>query len=541
MPWMSSIPITLWRHRGLRDYLVHWKQTSKEPFHDEDEVDDGEDALDVPSADHSDYECDVASDEEFEDDRDAFQKNDVAMRTLGDSGWKIYDEFHCEYVVVTIIYFCIDMAIGDLQLPGADDLYSGTQGVTKSAAALGKSPLGMFFYFLPKSLWLHIVTETNEYRVQCIPRDVENIRKKQLEAQAKDPRKMLQPHADIVAKLERVNPIKPYESVHVIELLTVRTLCSHTDDLDKHWATREDGAVPRGTFARYMKRDRFRTVTRYLHFSSNTASSATTDKTWKFRPVLQTIERTFRRGYGVGARVYDKDKPHKYGTKCYMTCCAETGYCSRISFCELFFIPFRIVQIILIDINSNMCYSLFDRAEVYLGAVVNKQKLKGVTQKEVIRNVAKPFEGQQGKRLIIADNFYTSCSLALTLLEMGFYYVGIHRKARLGWPRSLPLAQKSRPRGMARGIYRIAQAIQHADLVAVAWINSTPVHMIAPGCSINVTSVTQKQNMSSSLEHVPSPQLIADYHACMDGVDSYNQLRLQSYSLQQCVAFKKYY
>ncbi|POM60676.1 hypothetical protein PHPALM_30429 [Phytophthora palmivora] len=308
---------------------------------------------------------------------------------------------------------------------------------------------GNVLYFLPKSLWLHIATETNEYRVQCIPRDAENIRKKQLEAQAKDPRKKVQLHADIVAKLERVKPIKPYKIVH-------DTVQSYVG-LDKHWATREDGAVPRETFGRYMKRDRFRTATRYLHFSSNTASSATTDKAWKVRPVLQTIERTLRRCYRMGARpsfdegtipkrnqfnpirVYNKDKPHKYGTKCYMTCCAETGYCSRISFCELFFIPFRIVRNVLIDTNGSICYSVLHIVEVYLGAVMNKQKSKGVAQKAVIRNVAKIFEGQLGKRLIIADNFYTSCPLALTLLEMGFYLVGTHRKARVGWPRSSPL------------------------------------------------------------------------------------------------------
>ncbi|POM60427.1 hypothetical protein PHPALM_30725 [Phytophthora palmivora] len=77
----------------------------KEPFHDEDEFDDGEDALDVPSADHSDYESDVDSDEDFEDDSDAFQQDDVAMRTLGDSGWKDMTSFivYTEYEVETII------------------------------------------------------------------------------------------------------------------------------------------------------------------------------------------------------------------------------------------------------------------------------------------------------------------------------------------------------------------------------------------------------------------------------------------------------
>ncbi|POM60426.1 hypothetical protein PHPALM_30724 [Phytophthora palmivora] len=148
------------------------------------------------------------------------------------------------------------MAIGELQLPGADDLYSGTHGVTKIGSSIWQVTTGNVLYFLPKSLGC-----TLPPRPMMHPRDAENIRKKQLEAQAKDPRKAVQPHAEIVAKLERVKPIKPYEIVHVIGLLTARTLCSHTDALDKHWATREDGAVPRGTFGRYMKRDRFRTVT----------------------------------------------------------------------------------------------------------------------------------------------------------------------------------------------------------------------------------------------------------------------------------------
>ncbi|POM60675.1 hypothetical protein PHPALM_30428 [Phytophthora palmivora] len=72
-------------------------------------------------------------------------------------------------------------------------------------------------------------------------------------------------------------------------------------------------------------------------------------------------------------------------------------------------------------------------------------------------------------------------------------------------------------------------------------MDSTPLHLIATGCSTKMAIVTRKQKMSSSLERVPCPQLIADYHAGMGGVDPHDQLRYQSYSLQQCVAFKKYY
>ncbi|POM80899.1 Hypothetical protein PHPALM_1207 [Phytophthora palmivora] len=29
-------------------------------------------------------------------------------------------------------------------------------------------------------------------------------------------------------------------------------------------------------------------------------------------------------------RTYMKDKPHKWGSKCVMTCCADSGYCKRV-------------------------------------------------------------------------------------------------------------------------------------------------------------------------------------------------------------------
>ncbi|POM77589.1 Hypothetical protein PHPALM_5006, partial [Phytophthora palmivora] len=287
--------------------------------------------LGVPASLAVEYDSDIVSDSDFEDESELFEQDDSAMRELGVSGWTIYDEHQSS----------------DLQLPGATDLYGGSYGPTRSAAAFAESPLGMFFYFMPKKLWLHIEKETNDYRLECIPVVAKQQRTKQLLAQAKDPRKSVQSIEELEEKLRRAKPVKAHEILHVIGLLIARTLCGHTDGLEKHWATCEDGAVPRGTFGRFMKRDRFKTITRYLHFASNASSTAATDKAWKVRPVLQVIEKTFRRGYRLGARVsfdegtipnrckfnpirvYNKDKPHKYGTKCYMTCCADTGYCSR--------------------------------------------------------------------------------------------------------------------------------------------------------------------------------------------------------------------
>ncbi|ETO99968.1 hypothetical protein F441_22605 [Phytophthora nicotianae CJ01A1] len=452
----------------------------------------------------------LESDPVFDDESGVFQQDDAAMRGLGESGWKIYDQDHC----------------ADRSLSGAD-LYTGRWGITKSAAAFADSPLSMLFYFLPKALWKNITAESEAYQKRCIPAIAEKTRERQLAVQARDPKKTVDDLDAIVDKLERQKSIREHEILHVLGLLVARTLCGHTDDLAKHWTVSEDGAVPRGTFGRYTKRERFRTITWFLHFTSTGSEGGTTDKAFKIRPVLQVIEKTFRRGFRLGPRVsfdegtipnrsqynpirvYNKEKPHKYGTKCYMTCCAVTGYCARV--------------------------------EVYLGAEPDKKKREGASQRAVIRNISKTFEGLPKRRLIVADNFYSSPALALALLPMGFYYVGTQRVDRLGWPKEVMFKQKRRPQYMPRGAYRIAHGKEYPALVATAWMDSAPVHMIATGCSTVLTHVARKDKRTGAITQVPCPQLVADYHSGMGGVDTHDQIRLQRYSIQRYVGFKKYY
>eukprot|EP00644_Phytophthora_capsici_P000738 jgi/Phyca11/109016/e_gw1.16.664.1 len=126
-----------------------------------------------------------------------------------------------------------------------------------------------FTSFPETKLWYHIAKESEAYRVECIESVAKSQRTKQLEIQAKDPTKTVQPLEALKEKLQKTKPIKAHEILHVIGLLVARSLCSHTDGLDKHWQTDEDGAIPRGTFNRYMTRDRFNTIMRYLHFTSN--------------------------------------------------------------------------------------------------------------------------------------------------------------------------------------------------------------------------------------------------------------------------------
>ncbi|GMF48644.1 unnamed protein product [Phytophthora fragariaefolia] len=84
-----------------------------------------------------------------------------------------------------------------------------------------------------------------------------------------------------------------------------------------------------------------------IHFTNNAHPKSFTDRAWKVRSVLNTLQKRFAAGYKVTpvlafdeaiipsrsrynpTRQYLKDKPHKWGTKDFMTCCAKTAYCLR--------------------------------------------------------------------------------------------------------------------------------------------------------------------------------------------------------------------
>ncbi|ETO58608.1 hypothetical protein F444_23014, partial [Phytophthora nicotianae P1976] len=128
-----------------------------------------------------------------------FETTEEELRELTASGWTTYDADHC----------------GELQLSAAADYYDGPSGPTRSALAFADSPLGLFFYFLPKKLWIRIAEESNRYRSQLIPELAQRRREALLSQQLQDPRKSVPLLAEIEADLRRFKPIKPHEIVHV--------------------------------------------------------------------------------------------------------------------------------------------------------------------------------------------------------------------------------------------------------------------------------------------------------------------------------------
>ncbi|KAG3073594.1 hypothetical protein PI125_g22209 [Phytophthora idaei] len=222
------------------------------------------------------------------------------------------------------------------------NLYKGKYGPTDEMMEKADSPLDLLSFFMPISLLSKIAKESNRYYDQHLNERIDRMYRKQRNKGKDVTREEVM---DEEAKQHK--PIKGHEIVRVIGLLTARMLCPHSRRLADHWATTPISAVPAGTFGRYMSKGRFGRIMQNLHFSNNADANAETDRAWKVIPVVETMQKTFIAGYDVPpalafdeavipsrsrhnvTRQYLKDKPHKWGTKLFMTCCPDTAYCLR--------------------------------------------------------------------------------------------------------------------------------------------------------------------------------------------------------------------
>ncbi|GMF52833.1 unnamed protein product [Phytophthora fragariaefolia] len=222
-------------------------------------------------------------------------------------------------------------------------LYNGEYGPTEEVLELAESPLQLFFYFIPPRLWRRIATESNNYYNQNLNARVDKMYAAQ-QARGEEGSR-----ADVLLReTKRHAKIQPEDIVHCIGLLVAKMLSPHKRRFADHWATTPTGALPKGTFGSFVRKSRFDQIMQNLHFTNNASAHAETDRAWTVRSVVDTLQKTFASGFKVPpvlafdeamipsrsrhniTRQFMKDKPHKWGTKVFMTCCANTAYCFRL-------------------------------------------------------------------------------------------------------------------------------------------------------------------------------------------------------------------
>lgn len=192
------------------------------------------------------------------------------------------------------------------------------------------SPFECFSIFFPHSFWLLLKTETNRYASQ--------MRAKQLRTGILKPGSMLHSWKPV-----KIQELKSFFGI-VIHMSLVRK-----ESFDSYWSTRE---IIESSFAsKHMNRNRFRAIYSCLHLNDNAfykpRGHPEYDAFFKLRPYFDQLCNLFEGSFypeenltidegtcgfrgRVHFRVYNKDKPDKYGMKIYMLCDSATGYILRM-------------------------------------------------------------------------------------------------------------------------------------------------------------------------------------------------------------------
>lgn len=207
------------------------------------------------------------------------------------------------------------------------------------------SPLELLFYFMPVNLWTFITSETNRYKRSHLEEKARQERARLVREGRSVPGQTLR---DVRRRI-RVEPdYVPREILCVMGLLVAHML-SPTRPFSDHWAMTDDGALSAGRFGNFISRNRCTSILRDLHFCNNDTADKR-DKLWKLRAVVDVLQMTFLAAWIVAAiisfdegvlpqtskrnstRMFMPDKPHRYGTKMFMTCDAVSAYCHRCAF-----------------------------------------------------------------------------------------------------------------------------------------------------------------------------------------------------------------
>lgn len=259
-----------------------------------------------------------------------------------------------------------------------------------------------------------------------------------------------------------------------------------------------------------MRRDRFKTIMRFLHFADNTSPNMN-DKMWKMRPLIDILKNKFHEHYVPvptlnydesmieyfgkhGCKQFIRGKPIRFGFKNW---CLNTpkGY--------------------LVDFEIYQGKSIVENPEY------DKKFGKAAAPlMKMIDNM--PSTVQMLPMRFYFDNLFTSFHLLTNLKERGYQGTGTVRENRL--PKDIPLqGSKSMLKTAQRGDSCFTQS-EEQKIIVVRWKDNSvvtamsTVHGVSPAANVSRYSATEKK-----VVQVPRPAIFTQYNKFMGGTDLMDQ------------------
>ena len=269
------------------------------------------------------------------------------------------------------------------------------------------------------------------------------------------------------------------------------------EDIRDYWSTDEVLATP--FFSQIMARDKFMNILTFFHLCDNdsyvprgqagynsvgklgTIYSVVTEKfssVWKPGKNICIDEGMIPFRGKVHFKVYNPDKPDKYGVKSYQLCDSSNGYCCMF--------------------------------EIYAGVDPNPPSAKGKTY-DLVRRLMEPCLNVG--RCLYVDNYYTSPTLFTDLYRLNSGACGTARY-RKGIPQEFKSAQVKR-----KGDKFV---MNNGTLLAVKFKDRTVFQMLSSVHSVNEVEIGRNDHGTGL--PITKPEIVHDYNKFMGAVDRCDQM-----------------
>lgn len=323
-------------------------------------------------------------------------------------------------------------------------------------------PFALYKLFFTDYILEMIVEETNKYATQCIKNSSSSSRIHQKAWQS-------------VTKDEVNTFIGILLIMGVVQLPEIRLYWSNND------------MYANARIKKAMKRDRFLSILKFLHFADNT-TVRTEDRLYKIRNIIETIVDSFKSSIRPGKNIvidesmvpwrgrlrfrqYIPGKRHKYGVKLYKLCLPD-GYTYNI--------------------------------EIYAGknnTIIEKSHFHDVVMR-LLNGLL--FEG----RILFTDGYYTSVPLGEELLQNNTFICGTVKINKKFLP---PQAKQKQKRG------ELMHFENRSGVKFLKWTDKRPVCMLT-------TSKNHRCKFVAGTNGKVKPDAVFDYNIAKKGVDLSDQL-----------------
>ena len=289
------------------------------------------------------------------------------------------------------------------------------------------------------------------------------------------------------------------EEMKVFIALTIAMGLVVKRDVNDYWSTNDVTSTP--FFPKCMPRDRFWILITYLHLSDNSLHDK---KSAAYTPINKLgviYKRVIGRFFSIykphehisvdegmvpwrgnlSFKVYNPDKPKKYGMKAYMLCDSDNGYVCQF--------------------------------KLYTGKVTVVSEA-GKTY-DMVMNLVREYAGK-GYHLFM-DNFYSSPTLFTNLWDMGIGATGTLRPNRKGTPKIM--GKKKMEKKQERGDMIV---MHNKTLLCVRYQDKKSVVMLSTVEDVQLVDTGRTNRVTGEL--VRKPRIVYQYNKYMGGVDRVDQM-----------------